>query len=186
VSQQADPPSVGVLLAGAVGVLVVVGFVAAVAMGGEARSRPGDRVELIRGEGPAGLEVLAGRCPDERITAVELRAPQGPTLWRVASDKGSITRRYVVGDDPPFGFATVHPLQPVPDGLVEAVVEIDGESVDSEVFQPPIADEGSAAGPCGRSQGIGAVALLFAGGAALVVVAYGGMLRRWLAGRRRP
>lgn len=183
-SPQADAPSTGVLLAGAVGVLVVVGFVAAVALGGEAQVRPGDRVELVSGEGPASLEVLAGRCEDERVTAVELRAPQGPTLWRIASSTGSITRRYVVGGDPPFDFTTTAPLQPLPEGPLEAVVEIDGETVDSETFVPPLAGEGSAAGPCGRSQDLGGVVLLFAAGALLVVIAYAGMIRRWLVGRR--
>lgn len=184
-SRRADAPSTAVLLAGAIGVLVVLAFVAAVAMGGEARARRGDRVELISGEGPAGLEVLAGRCQDERVTAVELRAPSGPTLWRIASPKGSITRRYVVGGEPPFDFTTVAPLQPLPEGPLEAAVEIDGDVVDTQVFQRPLPAEGSAAGPCGRSQQLGGVVLLFAAGAALVVVAYGGMVRRWFTARRR-
>jgi hypothetical protein len=179
-----EPPSAAILLAGAVGVLVVVGFVAAVSLGGEARARPGDRVDLVAGEGPSGMALLAGRCPDERVTAVELRAPGGPTLWRIASTKGSITRRYEVGGEPPFDFRTVAPLQPVPDGPLEALVEIDGETVDSQVFGRPLASAGSTAPPCGRSQDLGGVALLFAAGAALVVVAYGGMVRRWLASRR--
>lgn len=179
---RAEAPSAGVLLAGAVGVLVVLGFVAAVALGGEARVRPGDRVALVERDGR--LLVLAGRCEDERVTAVELRAPGGPTLWRIASVKGSITQRYPVGGETPVGFEVVAPLQPLPLGDLEAVVEIDREVVDSEVVPQPSPTSGEVAAPCGRSQELGGVTLLFVAGGLLVVIAYGAMLRRWFDDRR--
>jgi hypothetical protein len=183
--QPTEPPTVGVLLAGAVGVLLVVGFVAAVVLGGEAQARPGDRVALV--EVDAHLVVLAGRCEDERVTAVELRVPNGPTLWRIASSKGSITQRYEAGGEPPFNFQVVAPLQPLPLGDLEAIVEVDHTLVDSEVFPQPAPQSGEVAAPCGRSQQLGGVALLFVAGAVMVVTAYIAMARRWFAdrGRRR-
>lgn len=171
------------LVAGGLGVLVVVGFVAAVVFGGAARTQPGDRVALVENAGQ--LVVVAGRCEDERVTAVELGAPGGPTLWRIASQKGSITRRYVVGAEPlPVGFTTVAPLQPLPLGDLEVSVEIDGTIVDREVVAQPAPQTGEVLAPCGRSQRLGAVSILFVAGALLVVLAYAAMVQRWLQGRR--
>ena len=134
------------------------------------------------------LLVLAGRCEDERVTAVELRIPGGgPTLWRISSPKGSITQRYEVGAaELPVGFATVHPLQPLPPDAVEVVVEIDGRLEDAEVVPQPAPAEAEVVAPCGRAQELGGVALLFVAGAVMVVTAYGSMVRRWFDGRRRP
>ena len=174
------------LVAGGLGVLVVVGFVAAVVFGGAARAQPGDRVAFVEVRGRH--VVVAGRCEDERVTAVELRAPGGgPVLWRIASAKGSITRRYVVGEEPlPVGFTTVAPLQPLPLGDLEVAVEIDGTLVDREVVSQPAPERAEVYAPCGRSQRLGAVSLLFVAGALLVVLAYAGMVQRWFQGRRSP
>ena len=180
---RAEAPTPGVLVAGGVGVLAVIGFVAAVVFGGEARAQPGDRVALAATE--EGPVLVAGRCEDERVTAVELKAPDGPTLWRITSAKGSITRRYVVGGEVPVGFETVTPFQGLPEGHLEAVVEIDRDLVDRRVVAQPLADTAQVAPPCGRSQDLGAVAVLFVAGALLVVTAYAAMVWRWLEDRRR-
>lgn len=179
------PPGPGVLVAGGLGVLVVVAFVAAVLFGGSARAQPGDRVALVERDGQ--LVVAVARCEDERVTAVELKAPgpQGPRLWRIASAKGSIAQRYVVGAEPlPVGFTTIAPLQPLPLGDLEVLVEIDGELVDREVVAQPASQTADVLAPCGRSQRLGTVSVLFVVGALLVVVAYAGMVQRWLHGRR--
>src|SRR5207253_221662 len=98
-----DAPSLGVVVAGGIGVLAVIAFVGALALGGSSRSRPGDRVAVVRTLGPAGIAVLAGRCLDQRVTAVAV-VDGGTTIWRIESRKGSIERRYVVGAPPPLGF----------------------------------------------------------------------------------
>jgi hypothetical protein len=177
-------------VAGGIGVLVVVAFVAAVAFGGTSRSRPGDRVAVVAADGPAGIAVLAGRCLDQRVTAVRVVGDDGTTLWGVESRKGSIERRYVVGAEPPLGFRTVTGLVARPTGRVRAEVtfEADDEStVDARVVdvgdvggQGHALDEGAPA--CGGHEGPGGTALLFAAGAALVVAGYVGMLLRF---RRR-
>ena len=171
------------LVACGLGVLVVVGFVTAVVFGGSARAQPGDRVALVEQSGQ--IVVLAGRCEDERVTAVELAAPGGPTLWRITSEKGSITQRYVFGAEPlPVGFTTVAPPQPLPLGDLQVSVEIDGTLVDREVVSQPAPETAEVFAPCGRSQRLGAVSVLFVVGALMVVLAYAGMVQRWYQERR--
>jgi hypothetical protein len=172
------------VLPGGIGVLVVVAFVAAVALGRDTTVKPGDRVAVIAArEAPRGLAILVGRCEDERVRDVELRVPGGPPLWEIRSVKGGIDRSYVPGEDPPpFGFETTTALQPFPPGPLEAVVTVDA-SVDSQRFDPTHLDETSSVGaPCG-SRDIGLVPLLFALGGAGVVLAYGAMVRRFLLTR---
>jgi hypothetical protein len=186
VSRRPDAPSLGVVVVGGLGVLAVVAFVAAVAFGGTSSSRPGDRVAVVRAGGPAGIAVLAGRCLDQRVTAVTVIGSDGSTLWRVASRKGSIERRYLVGAEAPLGFTDVTGLTRRPTGRVRAEVtfeEGDTTTVDARVVdvgdvrgEGQTLDEGAPA--CGGHEGPGGTALLFAIGAAFVVAGYVGMLLR--------
>jgi hypothetical protein len=178
------------VVAGGIGVLVVIAFVGAVALGGTSRSRPGDRVAVVAADGPAGVAVLAGRCLDQRVTAVTLIGADGTTLWRIESRKGSIERRYVVGAEPPLGFHAVTGLTARPTGPVRAEIAFDQDgttTVDARVVdvgdlqgQGHALDEGAPA--CGGHEGPGGTAALFAIGAAFVVAGYIGMLLRL----RRP
>ena len=84
-TRPAERPSLGVVLAGGFAVAVVLAFVGAVAFGGRVRSSPGERVDVVKGRGPAGLEILAGRCAEQRVTGVVLRSADGTVLWQVAS-----------------------------------------------------------------------------------------------------
>jgi hypothetical protein len=176
-------PTLAVVLTGGIGVLVAVAFVAAVAFGRDTDVSPGDRVAVVQSDGPAGLTVLAGRCEDERVKAVELRTPDGVSLWRIESARGAIDRRFLVGQDPPpFSFATVTPLQALPAGPLEAEITVD-KTIDGEVFDRAHLDEESAPdAPCGNKD-VGVVALVFMLGALGVVVAYGVMVRRYLSAR---
>jgi peptidoglycan/xylan/chitin deacetylase (PgdA/CDA1 family) len=131
----------GVLVTGGIGVLVVVAFVAAIALGRDSVPGPGDRLAVVHGEGPVGLAVLAARCPDERVKAVEVRVPDGAPLWRIVSDKGTIDRVFVIGAEPPPFFATQTSLQPFPPGELEAEVTID-DIVDRERFDPAAVEDG--------------------------------------------
>ena len=172
------------VLTGGIGVLVVVAFVAAVAFGRDTTIAPGDRIAVVALTGaPAGFEVLVGRCDDERVRAVELRAPGGPPLWRIESTKGGIDRSFIVGQDPPpFEFATVTRLGPIPAGVLEVEITVD-KDVDARQFDPAHLERSGAVGaPCGNRD-IGVVPLLFGLGAAGVVVAYGAMVRRFLKTR---
>lgn len=177
-----DPtvPTLTVVVTGGIGVLLVIAFVAAVAFGREQPIAPGDRVAVVKAPGPAGFTILAGRCTDERVHAVEVRSPDGVSLWRVESAKGAIDRRFVVGQDPPpFEFATVTPLRPLPSGPLEAEVTVD-KTVDHEVFDPAHIDKAAAVrAPCGDDD-VGVVSLLFVVGALGVVAAYGAMVHRYL------
>lgn len=181
-TRRADAPSTGVVVAGGIGVLVVLAFVAALALGGGSRSTPGERVALVSAEG--GAEVLAGRCRDQRVVAVEVR--DGPTVrWRIESVKGSIDRRYPVGGAPPLGFTTAVPLEGdlPPVVTVEATFDgPDGEERDA-ALRPVSAPEdvtlGDVAPPCGGSVDLGATVILFAAAAALVVGGYAVMLTRF-------
>jgi hypothetical protein len=169
------------VLTGGIGVLVVVAFVAAVAFGRDTTVEPGDRIAVVPLVGsPTGFEVLVGRCQDERVRAVELRAPDGPALWRIESAKGGIDRSFIVGEHPPpFGFATVRQLVPLPPGVLEVDVTVD-DTVDARQFDPThLETSGSVGAPCGPRD-IGIVPLVFALGAAGVVLAYGAMVRRFL------
>lgn len=180
---RADAPSLGVLAIGGVGVLVVLAFVGAVALGRDTTLSPGDRVAIVPAEGPAGIAILAGRCEDERVRAVEVHVPDGPPLWRIESAKGVIARSFVVGaEPPPFGAATVTPLQPLPAGVLEAVLTVD-DATDRERFDPAHLEAANAPeAPCGGAD-LGLVAVLFVAGAVGVFVAYGAMVRRYLAAR---
>lgn len=171
------------VVVGGVGLLVVIAFVAGVVLGRESAPRPGDRLAVVPTETDA-LAILAARCGDERVHAVELRVPDGgPTLWRIESAKGSIDRSYLVGAvPPPFGFATITALQPVPPGALEAVVTVD-DTVDAERFDPAALERGDGfRAPCEGDE-LGLVELAFVVGALGVAAAYATMIRRWLADR---
>ena len=138
----------------------------------------GDRVAIVKVDGPTGFAVLAGRCDDERVDAVEVRVPDGETLWRIESAKGVIERSFVVGADAPFGADTVVELRPVPAGVLEAVITVDG-SDDRERFDPSQLDRADAPeAPCSDAD-LGLVSLAFIVGAMGVVVAYGSLVRRY-------
>jgi hypothetical protein len=190
-TRPAERPSLGVVLAGGFGVVVVVAFVAAVAFGARSRSTPGAHVDVVRGSGPAGMVVLAGRCTEQRVTGVVVRNAGGSILWQVSSAKGSIERRYVVGGDPPLGFSTVTPLRTRPAGRLLAEVHFDRDGAatsdvhafDSSKVTSSRVTLGDAAPPCAATEGPGATAWLFAVGAAFVVAGYVGMLLRFVRGR---
>lgn len=170
------------LATGGIGVLVVLAFVAAVVFGRNTEVNPGDRIAVVRSDGPVGFSILAGRCTDERVNAVEVRAPVGPALWRIESKKGVINRTFAVGAEAPFGAATVTPLQPLPAGLLVAGIRV-GDAEDVEQFDPAHLETADAPeAPCGETD-LGLVPLLFIAGAAGVVVAYGGLVRRYLQAR---
>ena len=170
------------LATGGVGVLVVLAFVGAVVLGRNTEVKPGDRIAVVRSDGPAGFSILAGRCIDERVKAVEVRTPVGPVLWRIESEKGVINRSFQVGADAPFGAATVTPLQPLPAGVLVAGIRV-GDTEDAEQFDPAHLETADAPeAPCGATD-LGLVPLLFVAGAAGVVVAYGGMVRRYVRAR---
>ena len=114
-SRPPDVPSAGVLIAGAIGVLAVVGFVIVLSVGASPTDAPGSRVRLVRADAPAGFAVLAGRCRDQRVLSVEVASADGATLWRIESRKGSIERRYLVGAAPPLGFRDVVLLRSRPE-----------------------------------------------------------------------
>lgn len=179
-----DPtvPTLTVVVTGGVGVLVVIAFVAAVAFGRDGSVGPGDRIAVVRSGGPAKLSVLVGRCEDERVDAVEVAQPGGATLWRIESADGGITRRFVVGDDPPpFGFLQVVKLGDDLRGTYAVNAQIDGV-VDTESFDTARLDQETAPrAPCGND--FGAVAIVFIIGAFGVVIAYVVMVRRYLSAR---
>ena len=169
------------LATGGIGVLVVLAFVGAVAFGRNTEVKPGDRVAVVRSDSPAGFSILAGRCTDERVNAVEVRAPVGPALWRIESKKGVINRSFAVGGEAPFGATTVTPLQPLPAGMLLAGIRV-GDAEDVEQFDPARLDTADAPeAPCGNDLGL--VPLLFILGAGGVVVAYAGLVRRYLQAR---
>lgn len=181
-----DPtvPTLTVVVTGGIGVLMVIAFVAAIVFGREGAVAPGDRLAVVKGAGPAGFTILAGRCTDERVQAVEVRSPDGVSLWRIESAKGAIDRRFVVGQEPPpFTFTTVTPLQPLPSGPLEAEITVD-KVIDSEVFDPAHLEKATAVrAPCGNDDG-GVVSLLFILGALGVAATYGVMVSRNLKARR--
>ena len=174
------------LLAGGIGVVAVVAFVAALAAGSRATETPGELVRLVRADGPAGVAVLAGRCLDQRVVDVAVRDVDGALRWRVSSRKGSIERRFVVGAPPPLGFDVVQPLDGSLDGVVRATVEFerDGDRRADVRAAPvaslrPEADELAAGAPaCGDDGRPGATVVLFALAAALVVAGYALMVWR--------
>jgi hypothetical protein len=197
VARRPDAPSIGVLATGGIAVIVVLLFVAAVAVGGSPRRTPGDRVDVVRSAGPAGVTVLAGRCRDQRVTEVALFDAGGDPVWRIASAKGSIDRRYVVGGDAPLGFEEVVPFEHLPEGPVTAVVTFDRPGDDPEEDRRTVdpaaapflrAQLADAAPPCSDGTDLGPTVAVFAVGAVVVVGGYGLMVARWWSDRsgRRP
>jgi hypothetical protein len=181
-AQRADAPTLGVLATGGVGVLVVLAFVGAVVFGRNTQVEPGDRIAVVRSDGPAGFTILAGRCTDERVNVVEVRGLVGSALWRIESTKGVIDRSFAVGAEAPFGAATVTPLQPLPEGSLVAGIRV-GDAEDREEFDPAHLETADAPeAPCGGTD-LGLVPLLFIIGAGGVVVAYAGLVRRFLQAR---
>jgi hypothetical protein len=182
-----DTQTLGVLVTGGIGVLVVVAFVAAVVFGGETKAVPGDRVKVAAADEPGRAPVVfVGRCPDERVRSVEVRTPEGRTLWRVVSDKGTIDRAFVIGEDPPAFFATTVRLEGrLPGGELEAVVQVD-DVTDARPFDTATLERGGD-GPgadCG-DRDLGLVPLVFVVGAAMVIGAYAVMVVRALRSRVR-
>jgi hypothetical protein len=171
------------VVTGGIGVLVVIAFVAAVALGRDHTVAAGDRIAVVESKGPAKLTVLVGRCDDERVDAVDVRSVEGAPLWRIESADGSIARRFVVGEDPPpFGFVDVTKLGATLSGAYAAEVEIDGVT-DREIFDTTKLDQERAPrAPCDGND-IGVVSILFILGALGVVGAYGVMVRRYLSAR---
>ena len=162
--------------------LVVLAFVGAVVFGRNTEVKPGDRIAVVRSDGPAGFSILAGRCTDERVNVVEVRAPIGPSLWRIEAKKGGLNRACTVGGEPPFGATTVTPLQALPAGMLIAGIRV-GDAEDLEQFDPAHLETADAPeAPCGGTD-LGLVPLLFIAGAAGVVVAYGGLVRRYIQAR---
>lgn len=202
------PPTLQMVLSGGVGVLAVVVFVATLAFGTEiAEVAPGARLGIVPAEGPIGLAVLVPRCRGERVASVELVDADGVPLWRVASAKGAIDERYVVGaGEPPFATATAIELRtPLPPGPLTAVASLDGESLDAtdrvtfdpsavpadgvlyqgavigtEEFQAQAAGAAECSGP---TDDLGLVTWLFVAAGLGVVVTYVMMLMRYVRGR---
>lgn len=181
------------MVAGGVGVLVVLAFVAFVAAGSRRTEVAGERVAVVEADEGAGVAVLAGRCADQRVLAVALSAPDGRVLWRAAAPKGSIERRWVVDGDLPVGATEEVPLSaPLPDRVTASVVlrhAGQGEIADARPVDlrelPEAPDLGSAAPACGRSAELGrGTSLLFVAGAGVVVLGYAVMVVRWVRGRR--
>jgi len=187
VSRRPDAPSLGVVAAGGIGVLAVVAFVAALAFGGSSEPSPGERVRLVRADAPAGIAVLAGRCLDQRVTAVEVDDEDGRPLWRIESEKGSIERRYLVGAPAPFLFRDDIGLIARPRGRVRAAVTFaDGGETTTDAVTVDVDGLPAEGGelerlppPCGGRRDLGATTLLFAAAALVVVVGYGVMLARF-------
>jgi hypothetical protein len=179
--RRADAPTLGVIVTGGVGVLVVIAFVAGIALGRTGEPEPGDRVGI--GQVDEGLVVFAARCEDERVRAVEVRAPGGSPLWRIESDKGTIDRRFLVGGEPPPFFATVVELDgALPIGMLEAEVTVD-DVVDARRFDPAALEEGESFGVSCDDSGLGLLPVVFVLGALAVIAAYGTMVSRYV---RRP
>lgn len=186
-SRRPDVPGAGVLIAGAIGVVAIVGFVLVLTVGGSPSDSPGSRVRVVRADSPAGFAVLAGRCRDQRVTAVEIASADGTALWRIESRKGSIERRYLVGAAPPLGFADAVRLTAKPVGSVRATVTFERD--DEATTDSRVVDTGALAGErstldsptpsCGGDVGLGAAAPLFGVAAALVVAGYVMMLVRF-------
>lgn len=195
--------------AGGVGVLVVIAFVAAIALGSRTASAgPGERVGVGRADAEGTLAVFVPRCDGDRVGAVEVGVEREAVLWRIESRKGSIDERYMVGAaPPPLGFETVVPLAaPLPLGtpLVAAVtVEGDDEAMGDQIAFTieAVPAEGvvtargetdlrtfqgralaAAACPESRSE-LGLTTVVFGLGGLLVVASYGLMVSRWWRGR---
>lgn len=206
-------PSLVMVAAGGVGVLVVIAFVAAVAFGGRSvPARPGERLAVGRQATGADLAVFVPRCRDERVTAVAVGERGGSTLWQITSRKGSIDERYVVGaDGAPLGFTTDVPLEgPLPEGELVATVTVEGDDevtdrltfTSGDVPTPArgarleVVSEGGpvdiatfqaralSAAACPETRpNLGLTTIIFSAGALVVVGAYLVMVGRWWRGR---
>ncbi len=207
--EDGGPPSLSMVLSGGVGVVAMMAFVAAVALGADlVEPPPGARLAVTAADGPAGLAVLVPRCRSERVTRVEVRTAGGDAVWRITARKGSIDERYVVGADEPLGFVTEVPLRsPRPAGRLEAVASVAGggsaDVVDRVVFDPDAVPSGgavlyqgdvvepgafeagaAAAADCAESdRGLGLVTWLFVAAATGVVITYVTMVVRYWKGR---
>lgn len=202
------PPSLAMVAAGGVGVLVVIAFVAAVALGGRTTAAgPGERLGVGRADAEGVLAVFVPRCRDDRVKVVEVTGAGGDVLWRITSRKGSIDERYEVGADAPLGFDVEVPLgSPLPDVPLVAAVGVDGEAGavrDQLDFSPgAVPEEGVvtaggdvgvasfqgraiAAARCPESRSdVGLTTVVFTLGALLVVASYLVLVSRWWRGRR--
>ncbi|HEV2809094.1 MAG TPA: hypothetical protein VGV93_01685 [Acidimicrobiales bacterium] len=196
------------VLSGGVGVVAVVVFVTAMAFGTDiAEVAPGARLGIASDEGPIGLAVLVPRCRGERVVSVELLDADGTPLWRVASAKGAIDDRYVVGaEETPFATTTEIELHtPLPPGPLTAVASLDDESFDATdrvTFDPSavpadgVLYQGAAIGTSefraqaagaadcgGPTDDLGFVTWVFVAAGLGVVVTYLMMVMRYLRGR---
>lgn len=196
------------VLSGGVGVVAVIVFVTALAFGTDiAEVATGARLGVVSAEGPIGLAVLVPRCRGERVVGVELLDADGAPLWRVASAKGAIDERYVIGaGQTPFATTTEIELRtPLPAGPLTAVASLDGESFDATdrvTFDPSAvpadgvlyqgatigagefqAQAAGAADCSGTTDDLGLVTWLFVAAGLGVVVTYVMMLMRYLDGR---
>lgn len=203
-----DPPALSMVLSGGVGVVAVVAFVSALALGTDVKDYPpGARLAVTAADGPAGLAVLVPRCRSERVTSVELRSAGEHVVWRISARKGSIDERYVVGGDEPLGFVTERPFRPpLPQGRLQVVAHLAREGpfdvVDRAVFDPAAVPSGgvlylgdvvdaevfeagaAGAADCPESgRDLGLVTWLFVAAAAGVVVTYVTMVVRYWRGR---
>lgn len=177
---------------GGAAVLLVVAFVVAVALGGESRQLPGERVAVVRADATGGVAVLAGRCHDQRVRSVSLTGAGGVVRWRAISTKGAVARRWVVGGRSPVGATVDVPLDGELRGEITATVSFeDGEgrrTTDARTVVLPLGqgspELGGAAPPCGGKVDLGATSLLFAAGATTVLAGYGLMVARWWRARR--
>lgn len=175
-----DTPTLGVIVTGGIGVLIAIAFVAGIVLGRETRTEPGDRVGVTRVDGE--VVILAARCEDERVRAVEVRTLGGAPLWRIESEKGTIDRRFVVGGEPPPFFLTVVRLEGLPaTGELEAEVTVD-EIVDARRFDPGALEGADEHGVSCDDHDLGLVPLVFVVGALAVVAAYGAMVSRYVRG----
>jgi hypothetical protein len=191
-SRRPEAPSLGVLAVSGLGVLAVLVFVAVLVFG-DVDDAPVDRLTAVRSGGPAGLTVIVGRCGDQRVTTMEVATPDGTARWRIASDKGSIERRYVVGADAPVDFNTVVPYMGDADERVIAratirraghPTEIHRATFDVDDLRTEEPDLGASAPTCPDSADIGVVGVLFIAVAAVVVSGYVAMVARAVRARR--
>jgi hypothetical protein len=175
-----DAPSLGVVVTGGIGVLVVIAFVAAVVLGRAGTVDPDDRIGVLRREDGA-VEVLAGRCPDERTKRVEVRtASDDVVLWRIDAERGTIDREFIVGAPPPPLFTESIPLAgELPAGMLEAEVVID-DVVAMRTFTVDDLDVTDSVLVACDSGGLGLLPFVFVVGALGVVFAYAAMVLRFL------
>jgi hypothetical protein len=160
----------GVLVAGGLGVLAVVGFVALLVFGLRSEGDDDDRVRLV-----AGPVVLVNRCLDERVLSVTVRSDPGP-VQGVLRGEGSIERRYPLA-------------RPVRGRVeVEVLVERNGRdhrlrtTVDADHLPPDPGEVRGTPGPCPSTRvgPSGPVSALLVAGGVAVVAGYGAMIARFV------